>query len=311
MIIAAISQGRSSLALGNILGSSISNILGAFSLGLLFQTGDVEFDRSSKIYTGLTLAFTTVLVLYLAFFRSLGRIAGAILAISFIGYVASIAYYIYKGVMAAPEGDGDDGDDSDDGASDSDDESECSDNTLRDSKKATATMVFLDIEKASSPHPSFNKIPARSMTYHIAQLLAGFLALSISGYILSHSVSAIADAFSLSGTVLGITVLSIATTLPEKFVAMCSGARGEHGIVVANTAGSNIFLLTLCSGVLLLAGNFETVIASVSRFDLAAVWVSSLLFFLIVFFGAKRWMGGVLLSLYLVFIGVEFAFFTT
>ena len=313
VIIAAISQRHSSLALGNILGSSISNILGAFSLGLLFQADDVTFDRSSKIYTGLTLAFTTVLVLYLFFFKSMGSIAGAILVISFLGYVASIAYYIYKGVMAAPEDDDDDDDDddSDDGASDSDDESETSDDTLRDPKKAPTAMTLLDIEKNSSPSPTTHKKPPRSTAFHIAQLLAGFLALSLSGYILSHSVSAIADAFSLSGTVLGITVLSIATTLPEKFVAICSGARGEHGIVVANTAGSNIFLLTLCAGVLFLAGDFETVVASVSRFDLAAVWVSSLLFFLVVFFGAKRWMGGVLLSLYLVFIGVEFAFFTT
>src|SRR5690348_1728451 len=59
--------------------------------------------------------------------------------------------------------------------------------------------------------------------YHIAQLILGFIALPVSGYVLSHSAASIADAFDLSGTVLGVTVLSFATTLPEKFVAVISG----------------------------------------------------------------------------------------
>ena len=75
----------------------------------------------------------------------------------------------------------------------------------------------------------------------------------ISGYVLSHSAAVVADAFDLSGTVIGATVLSFATTLPEKFVAITSSAQGHSGIVVASTAGRNIFLLTLCLALTLLS----------------------------------------------------------
>jgi Ca2+/Na+ antiporter len=320
VIIAAVSQGRSSLALGNILGSSISNILGAFSLGLLFQSGDVTFDRSSKIYTGITLVFTTILVLYLGFLRSAGRFVGGVLVALFAVYVASIGYYIYKGVMAAPEDEDSDSDDddSDDGSEDSSDDESVSSHSSGLRKKERSKQSRGAIPLADIPVEDFDSIPSakplkakrsRSMLYHIAQLILGFLALSLSGYVLSHSVSAVADAYSLSDTVLGITVLSVATTLPEKFVAITGGSRGQNGIVVANTAGSNIFLLTLCSGVLFLAGNLEELMASVTLFDLVVTWFSAAIFSFIVFFGAQRWMGGVLLGFYFVFIVMEFVFY--
>ena len=332
VIVAALSQGRSSLALGNILGSSISNILGAFSLGIIFTSGEIKFDRSSKIYTALTLLFTVIFVLVLAFFKSIGRAAGGMLVALFVAYAVSIGYYIYKGVMAAPEDDDDDSDDDDDEDDDSDTESvsDSSESTLKDEESASQKVIpltpltpFHD-EDNLTPHESvpftkpqgpFTKTapkirkPPRSLTYHIFQLIAGFLALSLSGYILSHSVSSLADTFDLSGTVLGMTVLSIATTLPEKFIAICSGARGQNGIVVANTAGSNIFLLTLCAGVLFLAGDTEALVASVNTFDLLITTASASLFAVVVFIGAKRWMGIALLVLYFAFIGVEFAFY--
>jgi Ca2+/Na+ antiporter len=100
--------------------------------------------------------------------------------------------------------------------------------------------------------------------------------------------------------------LSFATTLPEKLVAVISGARGHGGIVVASTAGSNIFLLTLCLGITFVAGNQEELAGSVIPFELLVTWASSALFVPIVFLGSRRWVGGPLLALYVVFIVLEF-----
>ncbi|KAI9768676.1 MAG: hypothetical protein M1839_003984 [Geoglossum umbratile] len=318
VVVAAISQRRSNLAMGNILGSSISNILGAFSLGLIFHPGAVTFDRSSKIYSAALLGFTTILSALLAF-GMLGRAAGAMLVALFVGYVVSVGYSIYKDILAAPE----DSDSDDDSGSDSDSDSD-SDGEGYDEEKpneggreggndgmgeASAPHEVIPLTASGRPSKSLaptRRRPARSLVYHMCQLLLGFLVLSLSGYILSHSVSAMADSFQLSSTLLGMTVLSIATTLPEKCIAIVSGARGHGGIVVANTAGSNVFLLTLCSGVLFLAGNLEYLRHSVTGFELAVTWVSSLLFFLAVFFGANRWVGVALFSLYIGFIVFEF-----
>ncbi len=317
-MVAAVSQHRSSLALGNILGSSISNILGAFSLGLIFSPVNVEFDHSSKIYTGLLLALTSAFVVFLAFFKSFGGIGGGLLVATFAIYVTSVAYCIYKGMVSAPEDDDDD-DDSDDGDSDSDtsdddERSQCpsSTSTLHDEEAAHHDVLGLvngdkmDLKSLSQRVLVERGRPRRSLAYHLAQLTLGFLALSVSGYMLSHSVSTLADTFSLSGNLVGITVLSIATTLPEKLVAVFGGARRQAGIVVANTAGDNIFLLTLCTGVLLLAGDLEMLNGDIKVFDLAALWLSSLLLFIVVMVGGRKWMGLALLGLYVGFIFLEF-----
>ena len=70
-----------------------------------------------------------------------------------------------------------------------------------------------------------------------------------------HSVASIADTLDLSSTVLGITVLSFATTLPEKFIAVIGGARRHGGILVASTTGTSIFLLILRLGITLVVAN--------------------------------------------------------
>lgn len=88
-----------------------------------------------------------------------------------------------------------------------------------------------------------------SSTYHLFHLLFGFLSLLTSAYVLTHAATTLVDQLGLSDEVFGLVVLSIATTLPEKLIASLSGVRGQTGIMVANTAGSNIFLLTLCLGI--------------------------------------------------------------
>ncbi len=298
VVIAALTQHRSGLATGNVIGSSISNILGAFSLGLLFHPGPMVFDRSSKIYTALLLLLTTVFVA-LAYFKQIGRIVGALLIALFALYIISIALAIYRGVVDAPEGS--DSDESDSGTSDDDSDEESI--TRRSVPAGTETSPLL-ANNTVTPNATKTQRP-RGLTYHITQLVLGFATLSISGYLLAHAASSIADALGISGTVLGMTILSLATTLPEKFVAVLGGSRGHAGIIVANTAGSNIFLLTLCLGVVLVNGGLDSPVSSVTVFELTVTWTSAALFFLVVILGVGRWAGAVMLASYVAFLVLE------
>lgn len=297
MVVAAVIQHKSPLAIGNVVGSSISNVLGAFSLGLLFNSSAQGFDRSAKIYTALLLLLTTVFVL-LAYFRQLSKTAGGILIAVFALYVSSIAFAIYRGVLDAPEG-SDDGSESET----SDDETYGESDTHRPQLSESSPLLSDDASPESVARPRGGP---RSLTYHIAQLILGFLALVISGYVLSHTASSIAEAANISSTVLGITILSFATTLPEKFVAVLGGMRGHAGILVANTAGSNIFLLTLCLGVVLVAGELDPSVSSVTVFELAVTWVSAATLFLVVLLGLGRWTGVLMVILYVAFLVLEF-----
>jgi Ca2+/Na+ antiporter len=293
VVVASVAQNRSSLALGNVLGSSISNILGAFSLGLLFHPGHMEFDSAAQIYTSILFALTTVFTA-LALFGTLDRAIGGSFITLFVVYLFSIGCAIYRGVLDAPDDPDDDIDE---------------DTINNDEEQAVPEQVPTEtsalVQSTQPPTP-----PKRhGLTYHIIQLIVGFLALSLSGYVLSHSAASLADSLNLSGTVLGVTILAFATTLPEKFVAVISGARGHEGIVVANTAGSNIFLLTLCLGITFLTGNQDELADSFEPFEILVTWAASAIFFLIVFLGSNRWVGALLLVLYVAFLVLELTIF--
>jgi Ca2+/H+ antiporter len=336
--------------MGNIVGSSISNILGAFSLGLIFSPTNTTFDKSAKIYTGVLLGLTTLFTLFILFFQNLGRFGGAILILTFIVYIISIAWAIYKGIVAPPVDSDSDSDSSDSDSSDSDDEDESAvplqknPRHVRSPSSSTTTLYDndRDVEAAPNAHksrsrsnsptplpkqdpeacplaeemfdevaldsiPKVQKPGKHSTLYHLAHLTFGFLALSLSGYILSHSISTISSSFNLSSSLLGVTLLSFATTLPEKLVSIFSSQRGESGIVIANTAGSNIFLVTLCAGVLFCSGDLASLkLEGVTVFEVATMWLSSVALFGIVMYGGRRWMGWALFGAYVAFIGGEF-----
>jgi Ca2+/Na+ antiporter len=316
VVIASLLQHKSSLGLGNVVGSSISNILGAFSLGLLFYTehgGRMEFDRSAKIYTGVLFLVTTLFAI-VALTDILGLVAGVVFLVVFGVYLGSIGWGIYRGVLEPPK---EEGEDDEEGESTREREREeeplilngrndISPPMTRDSSPFIAPglgqpSIDLDDSKEKK-HP-------HSLLYHVAYLILGFIALSISGYVLSHTSSSLASSFHLSGTLLGITLLSFATTLPEKFVSVLSGLRGHGGIIVASTAGSNIFLLTLCLGVVFVSSPDVELGEGLSVFEIWVAWLSSALLLGIVWVGGRRWIGGLLLLGYLGFLGLEFTVF--
>jgi Ca2+/Na+ antiporter len=147
-------------------------------------------------------------------------------------------------------------------------------------------------------------------------LITSTLLLSLSGYLLSSTTSSLADLLHLSQSTLGLTLLSIATTLPEKLVAYKSGRKSQTGVLIANTVGSNVFLGTLVLGVVWTAssgmpftqGHVHGEKAALKGLrwiwiDVAVVLASSGWLWLIVWFGAfKRWIGIGMLIAYVVYI---------
>lgn len=297
VVIAAILQHRSPLALGNVMGSAISNILGAFSLGLLCHPGGMEFDGSAKIYSALLLSVTTLFVA-LAFFNQLSQVTGGFLIAIFALYVISIGYAIYKGVTEPPQMSDSD---SDDQVPTSGEERPIGRGGWTSASECSPLLGGANPQQEGEDE----KLP-QPLYRHVFQLFFGLLALSLSGYIIAHSAGAIADSLQLSGTVFGLTVIAFATTLPEKLISVLSGSRGQGGIVVATTAGSNIFLLTLCVGVVAVAGVHVDEADTFALFDLVIVWMSALCFGAVVFLGPSRIAGLVLLAAYIVFLVLEF-----
>ncbi|KXX73703.1 Sodium/calcium exchanger MaX1 [Madurella mycetomatis] len=334
VIVVALSQKNPNLALGSLVGSSIANVLSSFSLGLLFIK-TAEFDRSSKIYSSVLLIVTSLYLTLLATFKSIPVwVAGSLLIAAFIIYIVSVASLICRGTLAAPEGDSDSDSDSesddDDNAgggsgSDSDSDGDTSDldglvardsradeeqghqlGLLKKSKSKEKGAVRVS-SKPMSIKPKRNTRLAKPMHRHLFHLTVGVIALILSSYIIAHSASTIGAELSLSGTVIGTTIVSLATTIPEKFVAVLGGVRHQPGILVANTVGSNIFLFTLCGGIMFLCGDASQLELDLNLFEMLVMWLAAVVILGVVLVGGRRWMGGVMITMYLAFLVTEFA----
>lgn len=85
----SLAQGRPALAVGNIVGSAVANVFGAFALGLVFSTGAWEgFDRSAKVACAALLALTSVVSLFALADILWNRVVAGLLLATFGAYGA-------------------------------------------------------------------------------------------------------------------------------------------------------------------------------------------------------------------------------
>jgi len=305
------------------------------------------FDKSSKIYSALLLVLTALIAGLLGFGRRImWRVVGGAAIGLFIIYVLSIAWTIYKGLVTAPEGsDSDSSDDEGDnvvaqqettadegpktdnqpGQNDSaEEEQHCTTNTpdftiesgpITENTHTETPPTTRNFRTSSSLVPvdtntldSSRRSKQHSLTYHMALLGLGILCVILSAYVLSHAASTLVSQFGISDVVFGVVILSIATTIPEKFIAVVSGFRGQMGIMIANTVGSNIFLLSLCIGVLWVTTDGDYNDGTVEPAEIGVMLGSAVVMFLTVWFGAKwaRLIGAMMLVAYIAFLVLEF-----
>ena len=87
----------------------------------------------------------------------------------------------------------------------------------------------------------------RTLWIQIMVTVAGFLGVSLgANWTVEYAVS-IARGYGISETVIGLTVISLGTTLPELATCILAARRGDADIALGNIVGSNLFNL-LCIG---------------------------------------------------------------
>lgn len=85
--------------------------------------------------------------------------------------------------------------------------------------------------------------------YDALILLAGLIVLIKSADFLVAGASSIAARLGISSLVIGLTIVSFGTSLPEMLVTMVSGLRNNADLAIANVIGSNIANVLLVLGV--------------------------------------------------------------
>ena len=82
----------------------------------------------------------------------------------------------------------------------------------------------------------------------IGRIVAGLVLLVLGGEFLVRGASALAGRFGISSLVIGLTVVSAATSAPEFAVSVGAVLRDEPGLAVGNAVGSNIINVLLILG---------------------------------------------------------------
>ncbi len=151
-----------------------------------------------------------------------------------------------------------------------------------------------------------DETPTQQYTYLQASLflLVGLAGLIIGGRLIVMSAVSIAESFGLSERIIGLTIVSIGTSLPELATSVVAVRKRNVDIAIGNVVGSNIFNIFFILGI-------STVVTQVpvqpeAGTDIMVTIVSSLLLFLFIFTGKgrqlARWEGAVLLALYVGYI---------
>jgi cation:H+ antiporter len=107
--------------------------------------------------------------------------------------------------------------------------------------------------------------------------------------------------FGVSELIIGLTLVSMGTSLPEFGASVYASATGAGGIAVGNVVGSNVANIALVLGVCLLITNIRIKKKMLKRDGLIMLAVS-LLFTLFVFGGVARWEGIVLMVIFAAYI---------
>ena len=82
----------------------------------------------------------------------------------------------------------------------------------------------------------------------IGLIVAGLIGLTFGGQMIVNSATVIARAFGVSEAVIGITLVSIGTSIPELATSVVAAIQGKTDIAVGNVVGSNIFNTFLILG---------------------------------------------------------------
>ena len=138
----------------------------------------------------------------------------------------------------------------------------------------------------------------------IGLILLGLILLIAGGKAIVYSSVNIARIAGLSERVIGLTIISIGTSLPEAATSIIAAVKRHTDIAIGNIVGSNIFNLFLILGTSAVISPVP--VHALSNFDMEVNLLASLLLFIFIFTGKGRRIGriegGIFLLIFLLYL---------
>ena len=111
-----------------------------------------------------------------------------------------------------------------------------------------AYIIYLVINARKSKEGTHVEKPKFSLPKSIFFIIVGLAGIILGGDLVVDSASAIAIAFGMSETLVGLTIVAIGTSLPELVTSITALKKGENQLVIGNVIGSNIFNILFVLG---------------------------------------------------------------
>ena len=179
--ITAAVNGNNAMAVSNIIGSNLFNLLFIIGLCAMLKELDIGRQMLEKDYPFLIVA-TVAIVAFILIGWNILRIEGIVLLILFLVYSA----------------------------------------------KKSKEGQYVEKPKLTLP---------KSIVY----MIIGLVGIVLGGELVVNNASSIAITFGMSETLVGLTIVSIGTSLPEVATSLTALKRKENELVIGNVIGSNLF----------------------------------------------------------------------
>jgi cation:H+ antiporter len=231
--------GYGAVALGNVIGSNIANL--GLILGLVAVLSPPRVEGSLPRRELPVLLGSTLLLLAVLWDGTLTRLEGYALVASALAYTA---FMIVGKRLAA---------------------------LLRFAQRDTA-FTLEAVAAAGAPVGS----SGARLGVALGSAAVGLLVLLVGGRLFVDGAVALALELGLSERVVGLTIVSVGTSLPELITSLVALRRGHADLAVGNVLGSNIFNVLLCLGIAIAARPIQASISS-QQLELAFLGAMTLL----------------------------------
>ena len=119
------------------------------------------------------------------------------------------------------------------------------------------------------PEDENKKIPSGMA---VEMVILGIVGIIMGGDLVVESASAIAENFGMSQTLIGLTIVAVGTSLPELVTSMVAAKKGESDLALGNVIGSNVFNIVFILG--------ASAVVSPMTVDMLAIYDTLVLLFI-------------------------------
>ena len=217
-------EGHSDIALGNVVGSNIANIL--LILGICALMKEINIPKATRRIENPLCLIVTVILFVLCLNGGVNKVIsqkeGLFLLLLFAGYL------IYLFISARKKGEN---------------------KNVKSISSFDNTGETVENIKKELDRNKENINSNKNFIVNFFKIIIGIVALKFGADFVVDNAVNIAQIIGISEKIIGVTIIAVGTSLPELVSSVTAVAKGENDMAVGNIVGSNIFNILLILGI--------------------------------------------------------------